>query len=53
MEVPEHLTALIKSMYANQETAARTEYGNTEWFEVRKDVSTRVHPVPLLIQHVQ
>jgi hypothetical protein len=38
MRVPEHLIALIRSMYANQEAAVRTEYGNTEWFEVRKGV---------------
>jgi hypothetical protein len=29
---------LIKSLYVKQEAAVRTEYGNTEWFEVRKGV---------------
>jgi hypothetical protein len=29
---------LIKSLYTKQEAAVRTEYGNTEWFEVRKGV---------------
>jgi len=29
MGVPEHLIALIKSLYTNQEAAVRTEYGNT------------------------
>jgi hypothetical protein len=38
MGVPEHLIALIKSLYAKQEAAVRTEYGYTEWFEVRKGV---------------
>ena len=38
MGVPEHLIALIKSLYVNQEAAARTEYGDTEWFEVREGV---------------
>jgi hypothetical protein len=38
MGVPEHLTALIRSLYANQEAAVRTEYGDTEWFEVGKGV---------------
>jgi hypothetical protein len=51
--VPEQLIVLIKSLYMKQEAAVRTEYGNTEWFEVRKGVNTRVHPVSLLIQHVQ
>jgi len=35
---PEHLIALIRSLYVNQEATVRTEYGDTEWFEVRKGV---------------
>jgi hypothetical protein len=35
MGVPEHL---IISLYMKQEAAERMEYGNTEWFEVRKGV---------------
>jgi hypothetical protein len=38
MGVPEHLTVLLKSLYTKQEAAVRTEYGNKEWFEVRKGV---------------
>jgi hypothetical protein len=38
MGVPDHLTILIKSLYTKQEAAVRTEYGNTEWCEVRKGV---------------
>jgi hypothetical protein len=38
MGVPEHLTVLIKSLYMKQEAAVKTEYGNKEWFEVRKGV---------------
>jgi hypothetical protein len=38
MGMQEHLIALIRSPYANQEAAVRTEYGDTEWFEVRKGV---------------
>ena len=29
MGVPDHLIAIIKSLYTNQEAAVRTEYGNT------------------------
>jgi len=36
--IKEHGSALIRSLYANQEAAVRTEYGDTEWFEVRKGV---------------
>jgi hypothetical protein len=38
MGVPEHLVVLIKSLYTKQEAAVITEYGNTEWFEVREGV---------------
>jgi hypothetical protein len=36
--VLEHLIALIRSLYVNQEAAVRKEYDDTEWFEVRKFV---------------
>jgi hypothetical protein len=35
MGVPEHFIALIRSLYGNKEAAIRTEYDDTEWFEVR------------------
>jgi len=36
--VPEHPIFLIKGLYTKQEAAVRTEYGNTEWFELSKGV---------------
>jgi hypothetical protein len=38
MGVPEPLIALIKSLYTNQKTAVKTEYGNTEQCVVGKGV---------------
>jgi hypothetical protein len=38
MGVPEHLIALIKSLYMKEEAAVKMEYDNTEWFEVGKGV---------------
>ena len=38
MGVPEHLVALINSLYMKQEAAVKTEYGITEGFEVREGV---------------
>jgi len=38
MGKPEHPIVLIKSLYTKQEAAVRTEYGDTEWSEVRKCV---------------
>ena len=33
MGIPDHLTCLLRSLYAGQEVAARTAYGTIEWFQ--------------------
>jgi hypothetical protein len=38
MGVLELFTVLINILYTKQEAAVSTEYGNTEWFEMRKGV---------------
>ena len=38
MGTPEHLVALIRSLYMHQEATVRTAYGNTDWFEIGKGV---------------
>ena len=34
----DHLTCLLRNLYAGQETAVRTGYGTTDWFQVGKGV---------------
>ena len=36
--IPEHLIILIKNLYTGQEATVRTEFGNTEWFNIGKGV---------------
>jgi hypothetical protein len=48
MGMPEHIIVLINSLYTKQEAAVRMEYGNTEWFEVRKGVRQRYILSPYL-----
>lgn len=36
--IPQHLIELIKNWYANQEATVKTEYGNTDWFNIGKGV---------------
>ena len=36
MGIPDHLTALLKSLYADQEATVRTGHGTTDWFQIRK-----------------
>ena len=38
MGVPDHLTCLLRNLYAGQEATVRTGYGTTDWFQIRKGV---------------
>ena len=38
MEIPDHLTCLLRNLYAGQEAKFRTGYGTTDWFQIRKRV---------------
>ena len=38
MEIPGHLTCLLRNLYAGQEATARTGHGMTDWFQVGKGV---------------
>ena len=38
METPEHLTCLLRNLYAGQETTVRTGHGTTDWFQIEKGV---------------
>ena len=38
MEIPDHLTCLLRNLYAGQEAAVRTLYGTTDWFKTEKGV---------------
>ena len=39
MGIPDHLTCLLRNLYADQEEAVRTGLGTTDWFQIRKGVS--------------
>ena len=38
MGIPDHLTCLLKNLYAGQEATVRTEHGTTDWFQIGKGV---------------
>ena len=38
MGIPDHLTCLLRNMYAGQEATVRTGHGTTEWFQIGKGV---------------
>ena len=38
MGVPDHLTCLLRNLYAGQEATVRTGHGTTDWFQKGKGV---------------
>ena len=38
MGMPEHLTCLLRNLYASQEARVRTRHGTTDWFQTGKEV---------------
>ena len=39
MGIPDHLTCLLRNLYAGQEATVRNGHGTTDWFQIRKGVS--------------
>ena len=46
MGIPDHLTCLLRNLYAGQEATDRTGHGTTDWFQIGKGVHQAVfcHP---------
>ena len=38
MGIPDHLTCLLRNLYAGQEATVRTRHGTTDWFQILKGV---------------
>ena len=38
MGIPDHLTCLLRNLYASQEATVRSEHGKTDWFQIGKGV---------------
>ena len=38
MGIPDHLTRLLRDLYAGQEATVRTGHGTTDWFQIGKGV---------------
>ena len=39
MGIPDHLTCLLRNLYAGQEATVRTGHGTTDWFQIEKRVN--------------
>jgi len=49
MEIPDHLTCLLRNLYVGQEATLRTGHGTVDWFQIRKGVMSKLHIATLLI----
>ena len=38
MEIPDHLTCLLRNLYAGQDATVRTGHGTTDWLQIGKGV---------------
>ena len=38
MGIPDHMTCLLRNLYAGQEAPVRTGHGTTDWFQIGKGV---------------
>ena len=38
MGIPDHLTCILRNLYAGQEATVRTEHGTTDWLQIRKGI---------------
>ena len=45
MGIPDHLTRLLRNLYAGQEATIRTEHGTADWFQIGKRNTSRLYIV--------
>ena len=53
MGIPDHLTCLLRNLYAGQEAAVRTGHGTTDWFQIGKGVRQGCYCHPAYLTYMQ
>ena len=53
MEIPDHLTYLLRNLYAGQEATVRTGHGTKDWFQIGKGVPKAVYCHPAYLTSMQ
>ena len=53
MGIPDHLTCLLRNLYAGQEATVRTRHGTTNWFQIGKDYVKAVYCHPAYLTYMQ
>ena len=53
MGILDHLTCLLRNLYAGQEATVRTGHGTTDWFQIRKEYIKAVYCHPAYLTYMQ
>ena len=53
MGIPDHLTFLLRNLYAGQEATVRTAHGTTDWFQIGKEYVKAVYCHPAYLTFIQ
>ena len=53
MVIPDHLTCLLRNLYAGQEATVRTGHGTTDWFQTGKEYIKAVYCHPAYLTYMQ
>ena len=53
LRIPDHLTCLLRSLYAGQEATVRIGHGTTDWFQIGKGVCQAVYCHPAYLTYMQ
>ena len=53
MGIPDHLTCLLRNLYAGQEATVRTGHGTTDWLQIGKEYVKAVYCHPAYLTSMQ
>ena len=53
MEIPDHMTYLLRNLYAGQEATVRTIHGTTDWFQIGQGVCQGIYWYPVYLTYMQ
>ena len=53
MGIPDHLTCLLRSLYAGQEATVITRHGTTDWFQSVKEYVKAIYCHPAYLTYMQ
>ena len=51
--IPDHLTCLLRNLYADQEAKVRTVYETKDWFQIGKEVPQGLYCHPAYLTYMQ